>query len=508
VGHVDSGHDAQLEEKVRNFKFIRFAMRGREPSLVLLALLGGALLDGCTGGTPGGGPATGGTQGAAGGQPSTGGVATGGVATGGGTSGGATGLGSGGTSSGGVASGGSQATGGNTAAGGSSSGGDAGTGGSASGGGPSILGATPPMGWNSWNAYGCNVSEAVVKSMADAMVETGMKDVGYEYINIDDCWMDGRDGDGKLKANTAQNKFPSGIAALADYVHDLGLKIGIYETPNTKTCAAIYGGYTPGVGSLGHEEVDAQTFADWGIDYLKYDKCQGSLDAFAVMRDAIEATGRPIFFSINPGDQGPYCTPTHCSLDLPTVANMWRIEFDISANWDSVIRLIDANKPEYVGAGPGHWNDPDMLEVGNGLNDGEGRAHFSMWAIMAAPLITGNDLTEMSATTLDTLTNPEVIAVDQDPLGQQGRVVATPGPNLEVWSKELTGTNTRAVALFNRGGGSADITVQWSDIGLPAGAATARDLWAQQDLGSFSGSYTAQDVPSHGVVMLKIVSAP
>ncbi len=390
-------------------------------------------------------------------------------------------------------------------------GGDAvgeGTGGDATGGGPSIVGATPPMGWNSWNAYGCNVSEAVVKSMADAMVSTGMKDAGYEYINIDDCWMDGRDEDGKLKANTAPNKFPSGIAALADYVHGLGLKIGIYETPNTKTCAGIYGGYAGGVGSLGHETVDAQTFADWGIDYLKYDKCQGQLSAFSVMRDALQATGRPIFYSINPGDQGPYCTPQHCSLDLPSIANMWRIEFDISANWSSVISLIDANKEEYIGAGPGHWNDPDMLEVGNGLNDTEGRAHFSMWAIMAAPLITGNDLTRMSATTLETLTNPEVIAVNQDPLGQQGSVVAIPGRDLEVWSKELTGTNKRAVALFNRSGGSADITVQWSDIGLPASAATVRDLWARQDRGSFDGSYTAVSVPSHSVVMLEIASVP
>ena len=187
---------------------------------------------------------------------------------------------------------------------------------------------------------------------------------------------------------------------------------------------------------------------------------------------------------------------------------MWRIEFDISANWDSVIRLIDKNKPEYVGAGPGHWNDPDMLEVGNGLNDTEGRAHFSMWAIMAAPLITGNDLSTMSATTKATLTNREVIAVNQDPLGKQGRVVAGNGTNLEVWSEELSGTNARAVALFNRGTGSANITVQWSQLGIPTGAATVRDLWAAKDLGSFTGSYTATSVPSHSVVMLKVVSTP
>jgi len=370
-----------------------------------------------------------------------------------------------------------------------------------------MVGATPPMGWNSWNAFGCNgLNETVVKSMADAFVSTGMKDVGYEYVNLDDCWMDGRGGDGKLQVNSS--KFPSGMAELAKYVHDLGLKFGIYETPNTLTCAGLYGGYTGGVGSVGHEQTDAQTFADWGVDYLKYDKCQGQLSAFAVMRDALEATGRPIFYSINPADQGPYCTPTSCSIDLVNIANMWRIEFDISANWDSVIRLIDANKDEYVGAGPGHWNDPDMLEVGNGLNDTEGRSHFSMWAIMASPLITGNDLTKMSSTTLETLTNEEVIAVNQDPLGYQGRVVATPGNNLEVWSKELTETNTRAVALFNRGSSSASITVQWSDIGLPAGAATVRDLWAHSDLGSFNDSYTAENVQSHAVVMLKIVSTP
>jgi alpha-galactosidase len=260
------------------------------------------------------------------------------------------------------------------------------------------------------------------------------------------------------------------------------------------------------VGSLGHETTDAQTFAEWGIDYLKYDKCRGELAAFAVMRDALLATGRPIFFSINPGDQGPYCTPTNCSLDLPSTANMWRIEFDISPVWDEIIRLIDANKNEYSGAGPGHWNDPDMLEVGNGLNDTEGRAHFSMWAIMAAPLITGNDLTQMSAATLETLTNEEVIAVDQDRLGVQGRVVATPDANVEVWGKELSGTNARAVALFNRGSGSTSITVQWADIDIPAGEASVRDLWAKQELGSHAGSYTASNVPGHSAVMLKIVS--
>jgi alpha-galactosidase len=464
-----------------------------------------------SGGSGGGGTGSGGAVATGGSTNAGGGIGTGGK-TGGVGSGGATVGGMSGT--GGVATGGATGTGGRVDAG--ATGGAVGSGGSnadagatggasGTGGAVGIVGATPPMGWNSWNKYACNgLNESVVKKMADAFVSTGMKDAGYEYVNLDDCWMDGRDSSGKLKWNAS--KFPAGIAALADYVHNKGLKIGIYETPNTKTCAGIYGGYTGGVGSVGHEKADAESFASWGIDYLKYDKCQGALSGFAVMRDALKATGRPIFYSINPGDQGPYCTPTNCSIDLVKIANMWRIEFDISANWAAVTRLIDANKKEYVGAGPGHWNDPDMLEVGNGLNDTEGRAHFSMWAIMAAPLITGNDLSAMSATTKEILTNKEIIAVDQDPLGKQGKVVATPGSNLEVWSKDMTGTNTRAVALFNRGTGSASITVKWTDIGIPAGSATVRDLWAAKDLGPFTDSYTASNVASHSVVMLKIVS--
>jgi len=483
-----------------------------------------------SGGTPGTGglSGTGGTS-ASGGRTGTGGssasggnVGTGGTAGAGGTTASGGSGGAGGTGTAGAPTGGTTARGGATGTGGLASGGVTGNGGARTGGttgaggttatggtgGSTVVGATPPMGWNSWNAFNCSgLTESLAKSMADAFISTGMKDVGYQYVNLDDCWMDGRDSSGKLKPSAS--KFPSGIKALADYIHGKGLKIGIYSTPNTQTCAGIYGGYTGGVGSKDHETTDAQTFADWGIDYLKYDKCKGDMSRFAVMRDAIKAAGRPIFYSINPADQGPYCVPSNCSIDLLSIANMWRIEFDISAKWSEVIRLIDKDKPESAGAGPGHWNDPDMLEVGNGLSDTEGRAHFSMWAIMAAPLITGNDLTKMSATTKATLTNPEVIAVDQDPLGKQGRVVATPGTGLEVWSKEMSGTNTRAVALFNRNdSGSASIAVQWSQIGIPTGAATVRDLWSQKDLGSFTGSYTATSVPSHTVVMLKVVSAP
>jgi alpha-galactosidase len=225
------------------------------------------------------------------------------------------------------------------------------------------------------------------------------------------------------------------------------------------------------------------------------------------MRDALRATGRPIFYSINPGD-GNGCPPNSCSINLPTIANMWRIGFDINGSWSSMIGLVDQDQNLASYAGPGHWNDPDMMEVGNGLNDTEGRTHFSMWAILAAPLIAGNDLRSMSAATKATLTNSEVIAVDQDSLGMQGRLVASPGTNLQVWSKTLSGTNSRAVALLNRGTGTASITVQWSALGIPTGGATVRDLWSHTDLGTFQGSYTASSVPSHGVVMVKVTSSP
>jgi len=491
-----------------------------------VALLLASMLSGCspsgenidvppagTGGAGlGGNVGTGGASGVGGAIGTGGKVGSGGVGVGGMVgSGGMTAAGTGGAA-GRAGTGGSAGMGGGGGGGsmGGRGGAAGGTGGMGSGGGGTsgILGATPPMGWNSWNTFQCNISEALIKQIADLFVSSGMQAVGYEYVNLDDCWMDGRDASGKLKWNAT--KFPNGIPALADYVHGKGLKIGIYETPNTNTCTGIYGnsGITKAaaVGSLGHETTDAQTFASWGIDYLKYDKCQGPLSAFATMRDALRATGRPIFLSINPGD-GSGCPPNSCSINLPTIANMWRIGFDINGSWSSMIGLVDQDANLYSYAGPGHWNDPDMMEVGNGLNDTEGRTHFSMWAILAAPLIAGNDLRNMSATTKATLTNSEVIAVDQDPLGSQGRKVASPGTNLEVWSKTLTGTNVRAVALLNRGSGTASITVQWSALGIPTGAATVRDLWSHTDLGSFTGSYTASSVPSHGVVMLKVTSA-
>jgi alpha-galactosidase len=326
--------------------------------------------------------------------------------------------------------------------------------------------------------------------------------------------MNGRDAAGNIQWDTT--KFPSGMASLASYVHGKGLKFGIYSAPNTGTCQGLYG--SPAmpsvfVGSLGHEQQDAKSYASWGVDFLKYDDCGGGLSGFAVMRDALRAAGRPIVYSINPFN-GNTCDPTGahtstCGLDLLAIANMWRIGADIKATWGDITRLIDIDAALSPYAGAGHWNDPDMLEVGNsGLSDTEGRTHFSMWAMFSAPLIAGNDLGSMSATTKATFTNTEVVAVDQDPLGQQGHLAASPGTNLQVWSKTLSGTNVRAVALLNRGSGTASITVQWSALGIPTGAATVRDLWSHTDLGTFSGSYTASSIPSHGVVMLRVTSTP
>jgi alpha-galactosidase len=273
----------------------------------------------------------------------------------------------------------------------------------------------------------------------------------------------------------------------------------------------IYKGIAPSVavGSLGHEAQDARTFATWGIDYLKYDLCRGQLSSFAVMRDALRATGRPIVYSINPGNSSG-CPPTGpttstCGLDLPSIANLWRIGFDINASWSSITSLIDQDAPLAPYASPGHWNDPDMLEVGNGsLSEDESKSHFSMWAMLAAPLLAGNDLRSMPSAAQTILTNTEIIAVDQDPLGKQATLVATPGSGLQVWSKTISGNNARAVALLNRNADAASIAVTFGQIGLSSGPASVRDMWQHGDLGTFNGSYTAANIPSHGVVMLRI----
>jgi alpha-galactosidase len=358
------------------------------------------------------------------------------------------------------------------------------------------LALTPPMGWNSWNKFGCNINEALIKQEADTIVSSGMKAAGYQYVNIDDCWASSRDSAGNIVADP--NAFPDGIKALATYVHNDGLKLGIYTDAGTSTCAGRPGSY-------GHEQQDANTYASWGIDYLKEDWCNTSgLDPqtqYTVMRNALNATGRAIVFSLcDQGTNSPWIWG-------PGIGNLWRTTDDIQDNWARMLVVLDSSSQHPSAAGPGSWNDPDMLEVGNGgMTTTEDQAHFSLWAEMAAPLISGNDLATMSSTTQTILTNSEVIAVDQDAAGVQGTVVSDNGAGLQVWSKKLSVGGSRAVVLFNRSASAANITANWSDLGLAGGSASVRDLLAHTDLGAFNNNYTAT-VPAHGVVMLKITGA-
>lgn len=354
------------------------------------------------------------------------------------------------------------------------------------------LALTPPMGWNPWNRFGCDINAQLVRETADALVASGMRDAGYRYVVIDDCWQIARDGNGNLYADP--HRFPGGIQPLAEYVHARGLKLGIYTDAGHLTCARR-------PGSLGYEYQDAAAFAAWGVDYVKIDWCytQG-LDArtqYAKWRDAIARTGRPMVLSICEwGTNAPWEWGAE-------VGHLWRTTGDIAPRWSSVTRIIDRNNRHAAVAGPGRWNDPDMLQVGNrGMTYEEQRTHFSMWAIMAAPLIAGNDIRAMSPETLSILLNTEVIAVDQDPLGIQGTPIWDSGRGQQVWLKPLA-DGSRAVVLFNSAGTAADISVTWEMIGLPAGAAHVRDLWAHADRGAIEGGYTATVAP-HGVVMLRI----
>ncbi|MGA3074419.1 MAG: alpha-galactosidase [Bryobacteraceae bacterium] len=362
------------------------------------------------------------------------------------------------------------------------------------------LARTPPMGWNSWNKFACNVSEDLIKQAADAMVSSGMQDAGYQYVVIDDCWQVDRDAQGNIVPDA--KRFPAGIKAVADYVHAKGLKFGIYSDAGTGTCQNRPGG-------RGYEFQDARQYAAWGVDYLKYDWCnhstQDSQASYSIMRDALKKSGRPIVFSLCEwGSTKPW-------LWAGEVGNLWRSTGDISDKWDTgekrdglgVVQILDLQDGLQSYAGPGHWNDPDMLEVGNGgMSLTEYRAHFSMWCLLAAPLLAGNDIRSMSADIHDILTNKEVIAIDQDPLGREGRRVKR-ADGLEVWAKQLA-DGGRAVALLNRTGAEAKITASWTDLGYPDHVpAKVRDLWAKKDLGETSGSFSAS-VPSHGVVMVRI----
>jgi alpha-galactosidase len=361
------------------------------------------------------------------------------------------------------------------------------------------------MGWNSWNKFGCNVSEDLIRQMADAMVKSGMKDAGYQYIVIDDCWQTSRDKDGNIVADPA--RFPSGMKALVDYVHGKGLKFGLYSDAGTKTCAGR-------PGSRGYEFQDARQYATWGVDYLKYDWCSTSTQdaraSYTLMRAGLDASGRPIVFSLCEwGTSKPW-------LWGKGVGHLWRTTGDIMDKWEGkqkwpggdccaygMTDILDMQDGLESFAGPGHWNDPDMLEVGNGgMTIPEYRAHFSLWSLLAAPLIAGNDLRTMTPEIQEILTRREVIAVNQDPLGSQGRRVHKDG-DMEVWAKPMQ-DGSRAVALLNRAVAEKEIHVSWEDLGYPGHlSAAVRDLWLGKDLGLFKGRFSAVVSP-HSVVMVTV----
>ena len=358
---------------------------------------------------------------------------------------------------------------------------------------PNGLALTPPMGWNSWNHFGETVDDKIIRETADAIVASGMAAAGYVYVNIDDTWELGRDAAGNILAN---RKFPD-MKALADYVHSKGLKLGIYSSPGFQTCGCYEGSY-------GHEAQDAKTYATWGIDYLKYDWCSASqlypdsaLRAiYQRMADALRASGRPIVFSFCEYGMGDVWT-----WGPKAGANLWRTTGDIEDNWESMCRNGFSQDKLAPYAAPGHWNDPDMLEVGNGrMTPLEYRTHFSLWCMLAAPLIAGNDLRTMSNETREILTNREVIAVDQDSLGRQGTAVSRKD-GIEIWTKSMSG-GAKAIAIFNRNTDERPVTFVWSDLGFTRQPASVRDLWRHVDCDVSSG-YSIR-VPGHGVFVLLV----
>lgn len=355
------------------------------------------------------------------------------------------------------------------------------------------------MGWSTWYGFGCEYTAESIKAVADAIVASGMRDAGYTYVNIDDCWqLEERDSDGKIQVDPV---FPDGIQGLANHVHARGLKLGLYTDRGTQTCAGR-------AGSEDHEAQDAATFAEWEIDYLKSDNCNSDAgrieEQYRLMREELDTatskTGRPIVYSI-------------CAWRFydwaPSVGQLWRTGEDISADWaesncGGVFDCMTTNAKYAAYAGPNGWNDPDNLQVGNGMSVDEQRTQFNLWAIMSAPLIAGNDLSAMSEETRQILTNKDVIEIDQDAFGLQGVPVRTePDTHVEIWAKPLNGPGKRAVLLFNPDAGSHDITVRFADLGLGKSAVQLVDLWTKQDLGRFHDKYTVKNVASHASVMLR-----
>ena len=355
------------------------------------------------------------------------------------------------------------------------------------------LARTPPMGWNSWNKFASRVDDATVRSIADAMAGNGMKEAGYLYVNIDDTWEAGRDANGNIQTN---KKFPD-MKALAAYVHSKGLKLGIYSSPGPNTCAGYEGSY-------GHEEQDARTYAAWGIDYLKYDWCGARTlytdeempALYQIMGDALRKTHRPIVYSLC-----QYGRLDVWKWGADVGGNLWRTTGDIRDAWDSMSRIGFGQNELAQWARPGHWNDPDMLEIGNGgMTETEYKTHLSLWAMLAAPLLAGNDLRSVTPEILAILTNREVIAIDQDKDGKQGKQAWKSGEQ-EIWTRPLSG-GAQAVALFNRATEPAKITVRWSDIGVKE-KAKLRDLWSHQNI-EWPGPEYPVTVPGHGVIMLRV----
>ncbi|HEY0954741.1 MAG TPA: glycoside hydrolase family 27 protein [Roseateles sp.] len=362
-----------------------------------------------------------------------------------------------------------------------------------------VLLPTPPMGWNSWNKFKCDVSEKLIREQADAMVASGMRDAGYKYIVIDDCWQKSRDADGNIQADP--ERFPSGIKALADYVHSKGLKFGLYSDAGALTC-----GGRPG--SAGHEFQDARQYAKWGVDWLKYDWCytgpRNAEAAYTIMAKALRESGRDIVLSIC--EWGTH-QPQRWG---PDVGHLWRTTGDIFDAWEGkkdwsigMTNILDLNVDNWRYAGPNRWPDPDMLEVGNGgMSVTEYESHFSLWAMLAAPLVAGNDMSKMDADTRRILTNKDVIDVDQDPLGQAARRVRKDG-DLEVWARPLQGGDT-AVVLFNRSAKAVEMSADWALLNLPAGARVqTRNLWTGEVRKGVKDR-VAGTVASHGVLMLRI----
>jgi alpha-galactosidase len=355
------------------------------------------------------------------------------------------------------------------------------------------LARTPPMGWNSWNKFNRRVDDTIVRGVADAIAKNGMRDAGYTYITIDDTWEGERDAKGVLRSNT---KFPD-MKALADYVHSKGLKLGLYSSPGPNTCE----GYD---GSYGHEAQDARTWAAWGIDYIKYDWCgarniytDAEMQAvYQKMGDALRAAKHPIVYSLC-----QYGRSDVWKWGPDVGGNLWRTTGDISDRWASMSRIGFNQDKLAEFAGPGHWNDPDMLEIGNGgMSETEYRTHMSLWSMLAAPLIAGNDVRDVPAPIMAILTNREVIAIDQDKAGKQGKRVSKNGDQ-EVWARELA-DGSRAVALFNLAAEPGNMTVRWADVGMKTAAKTVRDVWSHSDVKA-EAEYSAM-VPGHGVVMLRV----